>query len=142
GFERYVRGYHAGSFESSAECTPVPGSPDACPEIDRLIGSRMAVGNLELRVPVIGVEEFGLLDWGFIPTEITLFTDAGVAWTEDESPDLEFARESTERIPVFSSGVSARLNVLGRAVVEVYWAYPFQRPGKGGVWGFQLAPGW
>ncbi|MDX1567302.1 MAG: BamA/TamA family outer membrane protein [Longimicrobiales bacterium] len=142
GFERYVRGYSAGSFESSAECTPVPGSPDACPEIDRLIGSRMAVGNVEFRVPVIGVEEFGILDWGFIPTEITLFTDAGVAWTEDESPDLEFARESTERIPVFSSGVSARLNVLGRAVVEVYWAYPFQRPGKGGVWGFQLAPGW
>ena len=27
-------------------------------------------------------------------------------------------------------------------VLEVYYAHPFQRPGKGSHFGFQLQPGW
>jgi hypothetical protein len=38
--------------------------------------------------------------------------------------------------------VSARANLFGYAVVEVYYAHPFQRPDKSWVLGFQLAPGW
>jgi outer membrane protein assembly factor BamA len=142
GFERYVRGYAAGSFDGADACTDVPDAPGACPELDRLVGSRMAVGNVELRIPLNGVEEYGLLDWGVVPVELSLFADAGVAWTSAESPDLTFAERSTERIPVFSSGVSARFNLLGRLVVEAYWAHPFQRPDSDGEWGFQIAPGW
>ena len=42
-----------------------------------------------------------------------------------------------------SVGASARINVLGYAVVELYYAWPFQRVGReGGVFGFQIAPGW
>ena len=48
----------------------------------------------------------------------------------------------TDRIPVFSTGVSARFNFLGYVIFEAYIAHPFQRPGKNWVWGFQLAPGW
>jgi hypothetical protein len=43
---------------------------------------------------------------------------------------------------VFSAGVSARVNILGFMVFETYYAYPFQRPDKGGHFGFQIAPGW
>jgi hypothetical protein len=43
---------------------------------------------------------------------------------------------------VFSAGMSARVNLLGFAVLEAYYAYPFQRPEKGWHWGFQLYPGW
>ena len=46
------------------------------------------------------------------------------------------------RIPVVSAGLSARVNLLGYAVIEAYYARPFQRPGKGWVYGIQLAPGW
>ena len=46
------------------------------------------------------------------------------------------------RIPVVSAGVSARVNLLGYAVIEAYAARPFQRPGKSWVYGLQLAPGW
>jgi hypothetical protein len=43
---------------------------------------------------------------------------------------------------VFSSGVSARFNLFGFAVLEAFWVKPYQRPTRGGFWGFQLAPGW
>jgi len=46
------------------------------------------------------------------------------------------------RTPVVSSGLSARFNVLGYAILEAYVAHPFQRPGKNWLWGFQLVPGW
>jgi hypothetical protein len=49
---------------------------------------------------------------------------------------------SSERVPVFSTGVSARFNLLGFLILESYYAYPFQRPEKGWHWGFSLAPGW
>ena len=41
-----------------------------------------------------------------------------------------------------SAGVSARVNVLGYAILEFYAARPFQRPTKQWVYGIQLAPGW
>lgn len=141
GYPTLVRGYEAGSFENT-ECSTVPGDPGACPEFDRLIGSRIAVANAEFRVPLFGTEDFGLLGGGFLPTELVGFVDGAVAWTKDESPEFELARESTERIPVFSAGSSLRFNLFGAIVAELYYAYPFQRPEEGWRWGFQLAPGW
>ena len=46
------------------------------------------------------------------------------------------------RIPVASVGASARFNLFGYMVLEMYYAYPFQRPQKGAHFGFQLLPGW
>jgi hypothetical protein len=37
----------------SLPCTAAAGT-DACPEFDRLVGSRLAVANLELRLPLLG----------------------------------------------------------------------------------------
>jgi hypothetical protein len=45
-------------------------------------------------------------------------------------------------VPVFSTGVSARFNVMGFMILEAYYALPFQRPTKGWHWGFQVSPGW
>jgi hypothetical protein len=53
-----------------------------------------------------------------------------------------FIISCTDRIPVFSAGLSARINFLGYMIFEAYLAHPFQRPGKSWVTGFQLAPGW
>jgi len=41
-----------------------------------------------------------------------------------------------------SVGASARVNVLGYLVAEIYYAYPFQRPERGAHFGFNLQPGW
>jgi len=141
GHDTLVRGYRLGSIAAD-ECTPVPDNPRACPEFDRLIGSRLAVANVELRVPLFGTRDFGLLELPWLPTELAAFVDAGTAWTADESPELEFVERSAERIPVFSAGITARVLLGGFAVLEFYYAVPFQRPAEERVTGFVISPGW
>ncbi|MDX1673202.1 MAG: hypothetical protein R3314_00265 [Longimicrobiales bacterium] len=148
GYETLIRGYAYESFTRS-EC----GNNSDCPVYDRLWGSRLGIANVELRVPLIGVEEYGLINFPLFPTELSAFFDAGVAWTSDRpcedgnapsvgcTPIFEWDNP-TGRTPVFSTGISARVNLLGFAVMETYYAYPFQRPGKGWHWGFVLSPGW
>jgi Tol biopolymer transport system component len=136
-----VRGYAAETFDPG-ECTASASSPRACPEFDRLVGSRIAGASLELRIPLFGTEQLGLIRTPLFPIDIAPFVDGAIAWSRGESPSFEFATRSTERIPVFSAGVSARANLFGYAVLEVFYAHPFQRPDKDWVLGFQLAPGW
>jgi surface antigen Omp85-like protein/WD40 repeat protein len=136
-----VRGYELGDIGLS-ECTPVPGNTSACPEFDRLVGSKIAVANLELRMPLLGVEGYGLVRAPFLPVDLALFVDAGTAWTEDTRPELRFDTDTIERVPVVSAGVSARILLGGFAVLEFYYAKPFHRPQEDWVTGFLIAPGW
>ncbi|HEX6202365.1 MAG TPA: BamA/TamA family outer membrane protein [Thermoanaerobaculia bacterium] len=135
-----VRGYESGDFDLT-ECTPVADT-NACPEFDRLVGSRIAVFNLELRVPLFGVEEYGLIELPYFPTDLVLFADAGTAWTEDESPDVRFDRETLDRVPVFSAGIAARIVLGGYLPIELYYAKPFQRPDEDWQFGLVISPGW
>ncbi len=140
GYETLIRGYAVESLDPT-EC--IGGTVTlACPAVDRLIGNRIAVQSVELRIPLLGVEQYGIINFPFVPTELVLFTDAGLAWDADRPPVLEWSRSGTRRVPVVASGVSARFNVLGILIFEAYYAYPWQRPVKGWHWGFQLAPGW
>jgi hypothetical protein len=141
-----VRGYSYDSFRAS-ECNPsAPGTGSidgsTCPQFDRLLGSRVAVANLELRIPLFGARGLGLIETVFPPLEIAPFLDAGVAWTGSSAPVWSLTSNSSDRTPVVSAGVTSRLNLFGFAVLEVYYARPWQRPGRGGVWGFNLLPGW
>ncbi|MGQ0562338.1 MAG: peptidase S9 [Gemmatimonadota bacterium] len=157
GYETFVRGYSVESFEAS-ECsrpTRLTGTTE-CPEFERLVGSRLAVANFEIRIPLFGVPGLGLINMPFLPTEIAPFFDAGLAWwgsdaqitlangttVRRERPRLAFDRDTPSRVPVFSTGVSARMNILGYLILEAYYAYPFQRREKGGHFGFNIAPGW
>ena len=135
-YQGFLRGYNLNNFELG-EC-----STAECPEVDRLSGTRIAMASAEIRIPLFGNESLGLINFSYLPTEIALFTDVGLAWTADESPDLVFDRNSQERVPLVSAGVSSRFNLFGSLVFEVYYAYPFQRPVKGGHWGIQFMPGW
>ncbi|MDX1583288.1 MAG: BamA/TamA family outer membrane protein, partial [Thermoanaerobaculia bacterium] len=140
GRQTLVRGYHYDDF-GVEECTTIPGSNN-CPEFDRLIGSKLAVMNLELRAPLFGPEEFGLFELEFLPTEMLAFIDAGAAWTEDETPELEFTEDTIQRVPVFSAGVGVRMLLGGYLPIHLYYAYPFQRPEQSGEFGFAIAAGW
>ncbi len=150
GYESFVRGYAWESFRTESECGQTanrlnqPGLTfeTGCPALDRLYGHRLAVANFELRVPLVGTEQFGIINFPFMPTELVAFADAGLAWDDTREARLEFSRSSTDRVPVFSAGVSARFNILGFMILEAYYVNPFQRPDKGPHWGFQLAPGW
>ena len=143
GYETFIRGYAYESF-SASECSP-PGSSDSggtCMAFNRLQGQQLAVANLEFRIPLVGVEQYGLINFQFVPIELVAFADAGLAWDSDNPPVLEFSRSGYERVPVFSTGLSARANILGFLILEAYYAYPWQRPQKGWHWGFNIAPGW
>jgi outer membrane protein assembly factor BamA len=141
GYEPLVRGYARESFDFRVECEGAT-SQSPCPAFDRLRGTRIGIANFEIRIPLLGVPELGLLNFPYLPTEVSPFFDAGMAWRGGDAPDLRFDRSTGDRVPVFSTGLSIRMNLLGYAVLEAYYAYPFQRPEKGGHWGFQLAPGW
>ena len=132
-----VRGYDPYSIDP-VEC----GTNTAnCPVFDRLIGTRIGVGSVEVRAPLLGTREFGLINAAFLPTEVFAFADAGAAWTEDQSPKLKWATRTDERVPVFSVGVGLRI-LLSYIPIEVYAAKPFQRPDEQIVYGFNIIPGW
>jgi hypothetical protein len=136
GYPGLVRGYRYGSF-SGSECNPPPGSPNSCPVFDQLLGSRIAVANLELRFPLFGVLHIGSGYYGMLPLDWTIFGDAGMAWNSGDSPSLS----SGDRTPVFSAGTGFRFNLFGYAVAEVNLVHPFDRPGKNWLWEFNLQPG-
>ena len=146
----FLRGYSYSSF-SLDECTggqPQPGQQLNCPEYDRLFGSRIGVASAEVRLPVFGTESLGLINFPYLPTELSLFADAGLAWTSDTTPVFKFITDrqtladTDRRYPLVSVGASTRLNVLGYLIFEIFYAYPFQRPEKGAHFGFALSPGW
>ena len=130
-----VRGYDLSSFDLR-NCSTV----GKCPVFDRLIGSKIAIASAEVRVPLFGTKEFGLLS-GFVPTELVGFADAGTAWSKGQTPKLQFKTNTNERVPVVSVGVGARM-LLSYIPIEVYYARPFQRPDSKWVFGFNIIPGW
>ena len=138
-FPGFVRGYSVNSFDLGEECQ----DPE-CTVYTRLFGTRTALVSAELRVPLFGNETLGLLEFPYLPTELAGFVDAGLAWREnDRFQDLlRFDRDAIGRVPVVSVGTSARFNLFGYFVFEIYYAYPFQRPVKGAHFGFLLSPGW
>jgi hypothetical protein len=140
GNDQFVRGYNVYSF-SASDCS-TGGSSGSCPEIDRLQGTRLAVANAELRIPLLGARSYALIPSSFLPMDLAAFFDAGAAWTESASVEWRFDRGTTDRVPVFSTGLSLRTNLMGLAVLEVFYARPFQRPSRSSVWGIQFVPGW
>ena len=138
GDQSLVHGYDFNSIGLD-ECVQT-GNPNACPVFDRLFGSKMAVANAEVRVPVFGTREFGLAT-GFIPTELFGFVDAGAAWNTGQHPLLKFKTNTTDRVPVVSVGGGVRM-LLSYIPLEFYYAHPYQRPSKSWVFGFNIIPGW
>ena len=139
-----VRGYDLSSFDLR-NC-----SSAGCPVFDRLVGTKIALASAEVRVPLFGTKEFGLMS-GFVPTELEGFVDAAAAWCKkgesticpagSESLKIKFAKNSPERVPVVSAGIGARI-LLSYIPIEVYYARPFQRPDSKWVFGFNIIPGW
>lgn len=162
GEETLIRGYGYSTLQTECAQTADPNT-GRCAVFDRLFGSRIAVINAEYRIPLLGTPSFGLIDFPYLPVEMSPFFDAGMAWTADQPPELKLVSGSdntppaacqakttlqgyqvpcAHRTPVFSTGVSFRANVLGYMILETYIAHPFQRNYKDWVVGIQLAPGW
>ncbi|HEV8659363.1 MAG TPA: BamA/TamA family outer membrane protein [Thermoanaerobaculia bacterium] len=132
-----VRGYDPYGINPALECKTSSG----CPVFDRLIGSKIAAGSVELRAPLFGTPEFGLINATFIPTEIFAFGDVGAAWTSNSKVSWKWQTDTNERVPVMSVGAGLRI-LLSYIPIEFYVAKPFQRPDQSVVYGFNIMPGW
>lgn len=140
GRDSLVRGYDLGSFDL-AECTLIEGAA-GCPEFERLLGSRIAVLNLELRFPLLGNRDLGLFRAPRFPLEAVVFVDVGAAWRSGQAVDWRFARDTTDRVPVVSAGIAARVLLGGVLPLEVFYAKPYQRPREDATFGFMITTGW
>jgi hypothetical protein len=135
GYPTLVRGYDINSIGPS-EC--VPNASSTCPAFDRLLGSRLLVGNLEFRFPLLRpFTGASRMMYGPVPVEVAFFADGGVAWNKSESPSLL----GGSRGGVSSAGLTLRANLFGFAVGQFDFVHPFQRPGRGWLFEFTLAPG-
>ena len=143
----FVRGYSFNSIFEEPKCQ----RQGIC-RIGRLYGTRMALGSVELRVPLLGPEVLSLSTFQYLPTDLVLFADAGVAWTSEDLTEFSFSSntigQSNPNVsglspaqPVTSAGVSARVNVLGAIIFEAFYARTFQRT-KNWDFGLILRPGW
>jgi Tol biopolymer transport system component len=133
-----VRGYEYSSILSSEGAAAATGD---IPQIDRLFGTRIAVFNAELRLPFLGNTELGIINFPYLPASLVAFLDGGMAWSDAQPIELT-SYDPGAHVPVFSAGAAVRFNLLGAAVLQFYWAWPFQRPDIGGSWGLVIASGW
>ena len=112
--------------------------------MDQLYGNQMAVANVELRLPFAGPKRLGLVKVKYFYTELSGFLDAGLTWNRGDKISLDYYNyDPSNRVPLFSTGISARINVMGYVVLEPYYAWPLigDHLGKG-YFGINFLPGW
>lgn len=131
GYENLVRGYNDSSF------TYAEFFQDGGFAFDRLLGSKMAVANFEIRFPLLGLFGVGRGFYGAWPFEAFAFYDIGVAWREGTSPTFL----GGEQAPVSSVGAGLRTNLLGYFVLGVHYVKPLDRPERGWYFQFTISPG-
>jgi hypothetical protein len=129
GLQSRVRGYDLRTFMAD-ECGR---TATECSLIGELTGARLAVMNLELRAPLLGLLS-GDIYYGKVPIEAIAFVDAGLMWTRNADARLE-------RDQFRSIGAGARANI-GGFLFEVAAARPFDRSGAGWTASLLLRPGW
>ncbi len=165
-----VRGYSSRSFYDNPQSDSLSSAQQEDFYLQSLFGNKVAIASAEIRLPLLGVPQLGLISFPYLPTELAFFADAGLAWgkapyfgigrtpSEEalggaEACDIDgircYGADFGDQKVVVSAGVSARINVLGAIVIEPYYAFPFSRWGEGGdlptgkgVFGFNIAPGW
>ncbi|HSL24443.1 MAG TPA: BamA/TamA family outer membrane protein [Vicinamibacterales bacterium] len=128
GSRYFLRGYDRGSIKCQ------PNEEGQCAGYDELLGSRVMVGNVELRAPLLGLRSRDL-HYGPVPAEVFLFADGGLVWSR--AP--EFSAAASERRLVRSFGMGVRLNAFG---LPLEWALvrATDRPSRGWSFGVSFRP--
>ena len=145
GSTELIRGYTSGSIFNH-ECATAPAvdpqSITGCNALDRLIGTRIAVANVELRFPLTRSLVLGFLPVGLPPIEGALFYDAGVAWTTGDELHwrLNAAAGPNVRGLLRSYGGSIRVNLLGFVILRFDVTKPLDRVYNKAYWTVSLGP--
>lgn len=133
GYPGLVRGYGSNSFNTN-EFVATSDTTFDSPVFDRLIGSRLAIANFEVRFPLLGLLHLGPGFYGVFPIETGVFYDLGSAWRRGDK--VSFFNDAVK-----SYGATARVNLLGYAVLEIDYVNPVDRPQKGWFWQFNFTAG-
>lgn len=143
GSTEIIRGNTSGSYRRN-ECLNAndANTQTGCAELDRLVGTQLGVGSVELRFPLL-TPQFGFLPDGFPPIEGAVFYDIGLAW--DQRSTLRWSRQPGDdpvhvRTPSQTIGFSIRTNLFGFAVARVDYSIPQDRRAVKGLWTFSLGP--
>lgn len=108
---------------------------------DELTGSRLMVANAEVRLPFTGPGQIALIPSNLLFTELALFFDGGVAFNRFSDFGSDTEGTSLEPRPLFSTGVSLRVNLFGALILEPYYAWQLRENGRA-VFGMNIVPGW
>jgi len=141
GYPYLIRGYDNLNVRNQQQVTTRDFS------VNDLLGNKLLVANAELRVPFSGPERLSLIKSRLFLTELTLFFDGGIAWDNESTQTAGDVQQgltvNNDRKPVFSTGISMRVNLFGQLIVEPYYAIPFQREDVSfGTFGLNFLPGW
>jgi Tol biopolymer transport system component len=145
GSTELIRGYTSGSIIKH-ECVTTPSvnpqSLTGCNELDRLIGTRIAVANIELRFPLTRSLVLGFLPVGLPPIEGAIFYDAGVAWNSGDVLHWrhEASAGATDKAPLRSYGGAIRVNLLGFVILRFDVTKPLDRVYNKAYWTVSLGP--
>ena len=135
GYETLIRGYTYDAFNRARMVDTEALGPND------LLGSKMLIGSVELRVPFTGPERLAAIKSKFLFSDINLFFDVGKAWGTSDYYGLN--RSFSQSQFIYSTGVSARINVFGQIIIEPYYAFPLSLKGNSsGVFGINFTPGW
>ena len=139
GYPGLIRGYNGGFLSSDQYSLDIYGT---IPVGNPLYGSKLLVGNFELRFPLFGALGLGEGYYGVLPIEFGAFFDTGVSWSGGDNPWFL----GGHRPEVNSTGLVARMNFFGYAVIEVDYAHPMTEsalnPGQSPwTWVFNLTEG-
>jgi dipeptidyl aminopeptidase/acylaminoacyl peptidase len=142
GIPQYIRGYDREYYNSSSGCAPTAASTCIDP-LTQLIGSRVLLGNAEIRFPLVRRFQLGVLPIALPPIDGLFFYDAGMAWSEGQSVTLTRPNNydpNTQRYPLRSFGYGVRMNLFGFAILRWDYAIPRDSFDKKGYWWFSLGP--
>jgi hypothetical protein len=129
GSRQFVHGYGWGSLRCQ------PDGRGECGAYDDLLASRLAVGNVEIRVPIMGMLS-GELRYRPVPAEAFVFADTGYVWAQPQA--FTFAEPSRRLIGSF--GIGARLNAFGLPL-EIAAVRALTAPARGWSFDFSFRPG-
>lgn len=133
GYPYLIRGYESGNVDVTGNVG-----------FEQLSGAKMAVANFEIRIPFTGPEKLAVIKSGLLFSDLNFFVDGGVAWDKVQYYNATPNQSGTKDFrPVYSAGVSLRVNLFGAMILEPYYAIPFQKTkSKFGTFGLNFAPGW
>jgi Tol biopolymer transport system component len=128
GSRYFLRGYGWDSIRCQ------PNADGECTGYDELLGSRLLVGNVEVRAPLLGIRSRDI-HYGVVPAEAFVFFDGGLVWSRSE----EFSAARSERRLARSFGFGVRMNMFG---LPLEWATvrAMDPPSHGWSFGLSFRP--